>query len=187
MVCSYANLWLRILAFLLDYLVISAYLVILLAVSVLLGSGPLRGVFQVLLANPDSSEISAFLILVLPVILYFALLESSPWQASWGKRRMGLRVTDAHGGRLSLARSLVRSILKFVPWELTHACIWRIPGWPFAPQTPPPIITAGLVLVWVLVAMYIISLLVSKTHQTLYDWLAGAYVVVAAQARGSLR
>ncbi len=96
---------------------------------------------------------------------------------------MGLRVTDAHGGSLPLARSLVRSILKFVPWELTHACIWRIPGWPFAPQTPPPIITAGLVLVWVLVAMYIISLLVSKTHQILYDRLTGAYVVVAAQTR----
>ena len=74
-------------------------------------------------ANPNRSEFSAFLLLVLPVVLYFALLECSSWQASWGKRKMGLRVIDMHGIRLSFLRSLIRSLLKFVPWELTHACL----------------------------------------------------------------
>ncbi len=174
-----ANLRLRIAAFLLDYLIIAIYIIVLIALSVLLGFGPLRQTFQVLFANPTSSEISAFLLLVLPVILYFALFESSSWQATWGKRKIGLRVTNAQGARLSLARSLVRSLLKFLPWELTHACIWRIPGWPFHPQTPSPIISAGLVLVWIIVGAYVISLLMSKKHQTLYDWIAGSYVVLA--------
>ena len=92
---------------------------------------------------------------------------------------MGLCVIDTHGARLSFPRSLVRSLLKFVPWELTHACLWHIPGWPLAPTTPSPIITAGLVLVWVLVAAYLVSMLVSKKHQALYDWIAGIYVIVA--------
>ncbi len=79
--------------------------------------------FQAMFADPDSSEFSAFLLLVLPVILYFALFEHSSWQATWGKRKMGLRVIDRHGARLSLPRSLTRSLLKFAPWELTHACL----------------------------------------------------------------
>lgn len=178
---AFANLRLRIAAFLLDYLIIAAYIIVLIVVSVLLGLGPLRQAFQGLFANPNSSELSAFLLLVLPVILYFALFESSTWQATCGKRKVGLRVTDTHGERLSFARSLVRSLIKFLPWELTHACLWRIPGWPFNPQTPSPIISAGLVLVWVIAGAYVISLLVSKKHQTLYDLIAGSYVVLAPQ------
>jgi uncharacterized RDD family membrane protein YckC len=175
---TFANLRLRTAAFLFDYLIISAYIIVLIIVSVLLGSGPLRQQFQGLFANPNSGEITAFLLLVLPVILYFALCESSSWQATWGKRKMGLRVINAQGERLSFGRSFVRSLIKFLPWELAHACIWRIPGWPLNPQTPPLIISAGLILVWFIVAAYLISLLMSKKHQTLYDMAAGSYVVL---------
>lgn len=169
-------LWLRVLAFLLDYLLIAAYIGVLIVVSTSLGFGPLRGVFLRLFADPNSSELTAFLLLVLPILLYFALSEASRAQASWGKWKMGLVVVNADGKRLSLTRSLLRSLLKFVPWELTHACIWRIPGWPFAPGNAPPIIVVGLALVWVVSGVYLLSLLLSPTRQTLYDLLAGAYV-----------
>ena len=91
---SFASLRLRFVAFLLDYLVISAYLVLLMVVGLLIRSSPLGGAFGSLFANPVSAEMTAFLLLVLPVILYFALFELSAWQASPGKRRMGLQVTD---------------------------------------------------------------------------------------------
>ena len=175
---TFAKVWQRMGAFLLDYLIIAAYLVLLVIISVELGFGPLRSVFRTMFADPTSSEFSAFLLLVLPVMLYFALCECSSWRATWGKRRMGLRVINTYGARLSLPRSLVRSLLKFAPWELTHACLWRIPGWPLAPSTPSPIITAGLVLVWILVGTYVVSMLVSKKHQALYDWIAGTFVIV---------
>ncbi|HET9918702.1 MAG TPA: RDD family protein [Ktedonobacteraceae bacterium] len=174
----YANIWQRIGAFLLDYLVIAAYIALLVIIGVGLGFGPLRGVFQAMFADPNISELSAFLLLVLPVILYFALFQCSSWQATPGKRKMGLRVIATHGTRLSFPRSFVRSLLQFVPWELTHACLWRIPGWPLAPTTPSPIITAGLVLVWVLVGANLLSILVSKKHQALYDWISGTAVIV---------
>jgi uncharacterized RDD family membrane protein YckC len=176
---TFAKVSQRLRAFLLDYLIIAAYLVLLALVSVGLGFGPLRNVFQAMFANPNISEFSAFLLLVLPVILYFALLESSSWQATWGKRKVGLGVIGMHGARLSLPRSFVRTLLKFAPWELTHACLWRIPGWPLAPTTPSPIITVGLVLVWILVGAYVVSMFLNKKHQALYDWIAGSYVVVA--------
>jgi uncharacterized RDD family membrane protein YckC len=170
----FANLWQRSGAFLFDYLIIVAYTILLVIMSV----GPLQSVVQGLFADPNRSEISAFLLLVVPVILYFALCEQSPWQATWGKRKMRLRVTDMHGARIRLARSMLRSLLKFVPWELAHACLWRIPGWPLAPTTPSPRISAWLVLVWMLAVVYLVSTLVRKNHQALYDWIAGTCVVV---------
>ncbi|MEP6775036.1 MAG: hypothetical protein ABJA50_05515, partial [Chloroflexota bacterium] len=60
-----------------------------------------------------------------------------------------------------------------------HLCLWNIPGWPLNATTVPPLIVAGLVLVWVIAAAYAISLMASKTCQTLYDRVAGAYVVEA--------
>ena len=174
----FATIWQRIKAFLLDYLIIAAYMVFLVIIGVGLGSGPLRNVFQVMFADPNISEFSAFLLLVLPVILYFSLLEHSPNQATWGKRKVGLGVIDRHGARISFLRSLVRALIKFLPWELTHACLWRIPGWPLAPTTPSPIIIAGLSMVWILVAAYLVSMFVSKKHQAIYDWIAGTYVII---------
>ena len=177
MISAFTAFRLRLLAFLLDNIFIAVSISVLVAVGLALGFGPLRVAFPKLFTDPNSSELTAFVSLVLPVILYFALFECSPWQATWGKRKMGLLVTNSCGKRLSLARSLLRSLLKFVPWELTHACLWRIPGWPLAPKVFPPIIVAGLVLVWVIGGGYVLSLFTSKAHQTLYDLLAETRVV----------
>lgn len=173
----FARAWQRILAFLLDYLLIAVYLLLLVLIGVGLGLGAWRGLFQQFFVDPNRSEVSAFLLLVLPIWLYFALCEASPWQATWGKRRMGLCVTTIEGARLSLPRALWRSAVKLLPWELTHACLWRIPGWPLKPSDPSPLILAGLILVWVLVIVYLAGLFLGKRHQTLYDWLAGTCVV----------
>jgi uncharacterized RDD family membrane protein YckC len=42
------------------------------------------------------------------VWLYFALLESSPWQATLGKLALSIRVTDLEGHRISFPRALGR-------------------------------------------------------------------------------
>jgi len=39
---------------------------------------------------------------------------------------MGLRVIRTDGARLSKTRALSRTVLKFIPWELTHTLIWQI-------------------------------------------------------------
>lgn len=43
---------------------------------------------------------------------YFALLESSPWQATFGKMAVGIKVTDLSGHRISFARASGRFFLK---------------------------------------------------------------------------
>ena len=173
---SLALLWKRLLAFALDYIVISAYLVVLVIVGVVVARTPAGPGFRALFANPNSAEATAFLLLVVPVLLYFALFESSRWQATWGKRALRMRVTTTGGAPVSFLRALWRNALKLLPWELTHACLWRIPGWPFDPQTPPLWINIGLILVWVIVVVYLLSLVLSRTGQTLYDRLAGVRV-----------
>ena len=56
---------------------------------------------------------------VLPIWLaYGAILESSEWQATFGKRMMGLRVYDANGDRLSAPQAVGRNLLKEGPFLL---------------------------------------------------------------------
>jgi uncharacterized RDD family membrane protein YckC len=57
-------------------------------------------------------SVATQLLLVLLPFFYFAAFESSAWQASPGKRAMGVRVVDLAGRRLSFARALVRQFLK---------------------------------------------------------------------------
>ncbi len=46
--------------------------------------------------------------------LYAAALEASPWQATIGKRWVGIRVADAQGERLSFLRATGRHLAKFL-------------------------------------------------------------------------
>lgn len=171
---SYAGFWPRALAFVLDYLVISAYLVITVAAGASIQAS-MPAVREALFSNPITGEISGFFIITLPVTLYFAIFEASSQQATWGKRRLNLKVVGPDQGRLSFKRSLARSLLKFVSWELAHAMIWQIS---FAENPDAPIYTAGLVLVWVLVGANIASMILSPTRQTIYDCLAGTRVIL---------
>ena len=48
--------------------------------------------------------------------LYFAFMESSSWQATLGKRALGIIVTDESGDRLSFGRATGRYWAKFFSW-----------------------------------------------------------------------
>lgn len=172
---SYAGFWARALAFAADYLLIGLYLIVMTVVSLAVYAA-FPSIPRLLFATPVSGQLTGFFMITLPVSLYFALLESSAWQGTWGKRRQRLKVVGATGGPLSTTRSLGRTALKFTPWELAHACIWQVS---FAPQHASPLITVGFILVWVLVGANVLSLWLSKSHQTLYDQLAGTFVVTA--------
>ena len=48
--------------------------------------------------------------------IYFVAFESSAWQATPGKRLLGLRVETTGGARLSLARALARHVAGLASW-----------------------------------------------------------------------
>lgn len=168
-----AGFWLRTLAFATDYIVIGAY------VAVLIGAGAVVNQSWPAFANSLfgtalSSQAIGFLLLTLPAILYFSLAEAGPSGATWGKRRLGIRVTVLDGGRLGFGRALGRTLLKFIPWELAHTCIWQFSQ---ATDEPSWLLDVGLGVVWLLVGANIVCMLRSARGQTVYDRLAGTVVV----------
>jgi uncharacterized RDD family membrane protein YckC len=140
---SQAGLGVRVAAFAFDYIIIAGYLIFVVAVGIVFNVF-FPTVAHRLFSNPISGQITGFLIITLPVSLYFILFESSDWQATWGKRKKGLQVTRTDGTRLSILRASSRTLLKFIPWELAHTCIWQIS---FPKRVPVPWINMGFVLV----------------------------------------
>ncbi len=172
----------RIAAFFLDYLIIAAY------IGLLTGAGvAVRAALQVPLELPRTSgakllgHAASFLTLTLPVTLYFALYDASHGQGTPGKRALGLRVTTTDGRRVPLGRSLLRSALKFAPWEFAHTAIWHVPGEPFV-SAPAPWNMAGYVGALAGAGWYVAALF-SGTRRTPYDRIAGTTVVTALGRR----
>ena len=103
---DYAGFWLRFVAYLID-----SVLVFVLAIPV--GCLCIVGMFGGLagLAEPSSPEKEALMQLVLsasvsiPAWLYYALCECSSWQATLGKKALGLRVVDLDGEQISFLRA----------------------------------------------------------------------------------
>ncbi len=167
---EYAGLRLRLVAFAFDLIIIAGYILVTLVIGIVIAitMGPFPQPPSLLL------DLIAFLTAVLPVALYLVLQECSPRPATWGKRRKGLRVVMADGRPLSLGRSLVRSTIKFLPWQIAHVAVYRL----LWVDNPPAWVTLALVLLWTLVGVYLVSLLVTRTHRAPYDWLAGSFVIV---------
>ena len=169
----------RLAAFGLDYLVVLAYLVVLGCISWALMRSASGEAWLEFTSRPSRMELVVFLVTVLPVGAYFALMESSPRGATLGKRRMRLRVVRLGGGRLSLGRAVLRSAVKLLPWQIAHTSLIHIPGWPLDPQPPPTWVTGSMGLVWALVGFYVIALAVRRDRRLPYDWIAGSQVVSA--------
>jgi uncharacterized RDD family membrane protein YckC len=165
----------RVAAWLLDYLLIAAYLILLTAVSLGVSISPMQAGLTSALSRPFAAELVGFLLLTLPVVLYFALCEASRWRATLGKRVLRLAVVDKKGGRLTVRRALLREAVRFFPWELSHAMLYRV-----ALSTDRGSIavwvTIGFVVVYALVGFYVVTLFIGS-HRTVYDRLAGSIVI----------
>ncbi|HEX6799651.1 MAG TPA: RDD family protein [Ktedonobacterales bacterium] len=173
-----AGLKKRIGAFGIDYLPIAAYLAALTGVAAALRRTPLRDWLGRVYSNPYTAQLADSLAFDLPVMAYFALFEASPWEATPGKRRLGLRVVTIAGGRVSLPQAAARIALKFLPWEIAHTSLWHTPGWP-RHSRPTAANYASYALVYALAGAYVITLLTSDTRQAFYDRLTHTRVVLA--------
>jgi uncharacterized RDD family membrane protein YckC len=105
---NYAGFWIRLLAYLLDSVVCFLGAAIIGAPVFLLLRGPLNaasagdtGAQMALLTGLIFVGIAS----VVGTWFYFSLFECSSWQATPGKRMLGLRVTDLEGGRISFGRA----------------------------------------------------------------------------------
>ncbi|HYB62690.1 MAG TPA: RDD family protein [Methylomirabilota bacterium] len=118
----YADFGKRLLAYLIDSVIVSAaFMILFVIVLLMVGGGALFsgneniGDFAAALAG---FGIFLFVLLFIGTIvgvwLYFAKMESSPSQATIGKRTMGIYVTDLQGQRLSFGRATGRYFSKII-------------------------------------------------------------------------
>ena len=148
----YAGFWLRFVAVLIDGVIIWIPLTILFALT---GIGAaLSGAIST--HGGDPSEIlgalfgMAFLamlgLFVVARWLYFAAMESSSWQATVGKKVLGLYVTDMAGQRTSFARATGRNLGKFVTDLIPLAIGYILAGFTEKKQALHDMIAGCLVL-----------------------------------------
>lgn len=90
----YASVWKRFFAFLIDAAVFAI-------------------LFWVLAQTMNNASVS--LVLLVIIWLYYALLESSPLQASLGKIIMGIKVVDRRGRRLTFWQATERIFPSLLP------------------------------------------------------------------------
>lgn len=167
-----ASLRLRTAAFIYDYGIIAAYLVLIALAGMAVSTSP--GLSENLFGNPVKGQLFSFFFVTLPVCAYFVCMEFAPTQGTWGKVRQGIIVVGKDGLPLTLLRAAARAALKFLPWELSHASVWHMS---LASGDPPIWTYALLALVSVLVTANVISVWISPSGQALYDRVVGSMVV----------
>ncbi|TBR36027.1 MULTISPECIES: RDD family protein [Dyella] len=122
---TYAGFWKRVGAYILDVLVLWIPNMI---IGGLMGANEAYAVYmqasQAAASDPQlalhalqtyfDSIMPALMVETVLAWLYFAVLESSSWQGTVGKRALGIRVTDMDGKRLSFLRATARYFGKVI-------------------------------------------------------------------------
>jgi len=118
----YAGFWLRFVAYLLDVIIVGIVavpIVLVLAVA----TGASAALSSMSNDNPQQALAAAgfviflcslFIILLGGLWLYYALLESSSWQGTVGKKAVGLIVTDLDGRRVTFGRATARFFSRLI-------------------------------------------------------------------------
>lgn len=118
----YAGFWLRLVAYIIDAIVLTLGFVILIGlVAAIVGAGFLRGLGQDM-SGGENFFAPMFVLVILMVIfaslaggwIYYAWFESSEYQATPGKSALGLFVTDMEGRRITFARASGRFFAKII-------------------------------------------------------------------------
>jgi uncharacterized RDD family membrane protein YckC len=118
----YAGFWLRAVAYLLDVIIIGIVAVpIVVALAVVTGAS---AALSAMAENNDQQALAGlsavlffcllFVIVLGGLWLYYALLESSNWQGTVGKKTLGLIVTDMEGRRVSFGRATARFFSRII-------------------------------------------------------------------------
>lgn len=171
---TYAGLLLRSIAYVIDCIIAFGIF----AATQLLVFKLMRealGVSEEWFRSGINTELYTLMTISLPVWLYFALCEQSAAQATVGKRFMKLRVADAMSRRrISFPRSLLRTIVKLLPWEIAHLSnnlpepLWYM---------PEPEFRIGFVAAGLLMGVYVATVALTEKKQGLHDLIARTVIL----------
>ncbi len=164
-----ASLKRRFLALFFDYLTILLYMIILFGISMFV-------YFVILDSIPMFNELWMNLVsltLIVPVVLFSIITESSKKHATLGKIKMKLMVASVESDTVKLWQIIVRNIIKFLPWQIAHMAIFHCftLQWEFT-----PLWTAVMIIVDILPFIWI-GFLFRKDHRGIHDLIAKTVVV----------
>jgi len=118
---QYAGFWIRFLAVFIDGLVLSVPMCVVWGIVAGVGAAATGGAAAAPRDVGPGMGVAFFFVYAFAYIfhiaatwLYFALFESSRWQATLGKRAVGIMVTDMAGRRLSFARATGRYFASWI-------------------------------------------------------------------------
>lgn len=165
----------RIVAFGIDYCIIAAYGSVLFYLNLQLDN--IFHYFEWFSNQPIYAQIIGFLTLTVPVILYFVLFESSPWQATPGKHLLRLKVVSTEYGKPPFYCLAIRNGIKFIPWEMAHGAV----HWSYYYTHQGSDIPVFLILIngtaMTLALFYIVLIFIRKDNRTLYETWSGTRVI----------
>jgi uncharacterized RDD family membrane protein YckC len=170
--------WNRLLAWIVDWLAILVWVAVVAAVGIPLYLLGIVGTMPLLWLN-----LVAAALLVVPVTIVLARLESSAKEGSLGKRARRLRVVNARTGtRMSFQQAIARNALKIaLPWTIGHVAVYGIVS-----SSGTGVVSVS---VWILTAIayvlpivYVASLFLGN-GKTPYDRLCKSIVVTAPTDR----
>jgi uncharacterized RDD family membrane protein YckC len=116
------------------------------------------------------------LALTVPIVLYFALSEASRFQATVGKQLLKVSVVDSSGQPALLKQTVLRAVVKLLPWEFFHTIYWHWEGWPANPAPPTTLQIAAIAVGWLAIGWIAVSLFIGS-RRTPYDWVAGTMAI----------
>jgi len=105
---SYGGFWKRVIAYLIDAFIIAF---------------PVTMIFGTVIPEvlkTENIEVTTVTVSMPQIIMlvaswvYFAGLESSAWQATIGKKMLGMKVTDAEGERINFVKASIRYVSKIL-------------------------------------------------------------------------
>ena len=168
----YAGVFIRIGAYLIDCVILFVGLIVLqAALSVVNPLMPIIRSGQ----QPIATQLHlwVFATATIPFLLYFALMLRSARQATFGMRRLKLKVARVNGGRVSFGQALLRSAVLLIPFELNHAVMFHL-----SPRdaSPSAAFWLGYAGVWVVIVVYIAAILLTRRRQSVHDLIAGTTV-----------
>lgn len=155
----------RLLAYGIDFVLLACVFVGLQWLLVLLTSGfPF-----VYLQEGYQIELWVLLTISLPVWTYFIWCE---WknQQTIGKRMMKIIVTARERTKPTLQQVIGRTMIKLVPWEMTHLIILVPEPWYGMTETPPNM--PFIMIPNAMILLYIVFLFAGKGKKGLHDWAA---------------
>jgi uncharacterized RDD family membrane protein YckC len=150
----YAGFWLRVVAYLIDSVIVCiGFVALLIPLAILTGVSASAGRIH---PWEDPEQLGALLgfgfifgFIVLAIVggwLYYALSESSSWQATLGKRMLDLKVTDMAGQPISFGRASGRHFGKIITGMIPLGIGWMLAGFTQKKQALHDMIASCLVL-----------------------------------------